>query len=140
MDTSFQSLAAIIGFGFALVICLSAAAFNGFKTDLKPLSLTDKVALVIVGLFFLAAFGFVCVNAGHGYVSDKAEPLSQRLSNGHAYWVTAESSDGKDALLTVMDEEKNMDGTHDFITLRIRGTLPPMRFAMIDGKPMALAP
>ncbi|MHB1163059.1 MAG: hypothetical protein ACYCZZ_00800 [Minisyncoccota bacterium] len=133
MDTSFQTLAAIMGIGLGTVILISS------KSNPK-ISREDRIWNFLMGVLCLGLFGYICLNAGHGYVPGMTESLSQRLSNGHVYWTTGTAPDGRDVILTIMDEKKNSDGTHSFISIRIQRSLPPMHFAMIDGKPVAIAP
>ncbi|MDE2173608.1 MAG: hypothetical protein KGJ31_03460 [Patescibacteria group bacterium] len=109
------------------------AGIKNFKGERKSM-----LGYFGVGILSLFVSGLISVFAGQGYVSSDTQPFSDKLSSGKAYVLVAAVPDGKDKILTVMDEKKKRDGTHDFFTLRTQGFVPPGRFTIIDGAPIGL--
>lgn len=130
MNLSFHNIIALVGLAILGLVCLKVS----FSRDRNK---EERAASFAIALFCLAAFTLTCVYAGHGYVPDKAETLSSRLSNGHAYEVVAVRQDGKDKILTIMGEKEGSNGTHNFYVLRVRGPVPSRHFQMDRGKPVA---
>lgn len=130
MNMSPHIVIALFGLAVLGAVCLWVA----FSKDRNK---EERVFCFAIALFCLGAFTLTCVYAGHGYVPDKVESLSSRLSNGHAYEVVAVRQDGKDKILTIMGEKESSSGTHNFYVLRVRGPVPPRHFQMDRGKPMA---
>ena len=136
MDVSFVRLSILAVLAVIMVFCFM---MTGSGRNPKKV---ERIVFLALGLLALGLFGFFSVLSGQGYVPSKAQQsVSESLSSGNAYDLIAAVQDGKDEkVLTIMNEGQHANGTHDFYVLRVRGPLPPERFTIIDGKPLALMP
>lgn len=91
----------------------------------------------LVALFSLLTLTFSSAPREFGWaqVPESAESFEKRLDAGIGYQVISSTVDDKSQVLLV-----KKTGTANFYAIRVEGTAPPPEyFALVDGKPVALA-
>lgn len=70
---------------------------------------------------------------GYGHVPGAEEEYTKRLEVGVAYRLFSSTKEGECEVLLVKKE-----GGSDMYAIRVKGPVPPERFTLVDGKPVAI--
>lgn len=124
----------VIIFGVVTFICFIAAIVAAWEKWPKRM-----VYSFVLTLLFGAVLAFSVINeVGYGHVPKEAEPLAKRLDTGVAYEVLGFVKDGNDKVIFVKPRVEF--ATTKLYALRVKeNEVPPARFALIGGKPVAIA-
>jgi len=100
------------------------------------------VTSAAIGLFLLVLLVFVNApeKLGKGRVPREVEEYTKRLDNGVMYKTFWSNENTQKQEIIAIVISKDSQDSKDWRIIHVKGPVPPECFALIDGKPVAIAP